>query len=64
MKDKYIAGYCWKCGRTTKQEVIRCTESVAERLFLGIMTLGMNEMFGHSYQCECTECGSILITKA
>lgn len=59
MKKKYLVGYCRKCGKNTKHEVIRCEDNIAERLFLGIVTLGISEATGHLYECECIKCGEI-----
>lgn len=57
--SKYLAGYCSKCGEKTKQEVIKCNDSVGYRIFTGIFTLGASEALGHNYTCECTRCGKI-----
>lgn len=57
MIKRYLVGYCRNCHKNTKQEIIRCGEPFAERLFLGLITLGISEIAGHTYQCECTKCG-------
>lgn len=57
--SKYLVGYCHECGKRTKQEVIKCEDSVGWRIFEGIFTLGGSEALGHNYQCECTKCGEI-----
>lgn len=56
---KYLTGYCYRCRRTTKHEVIRCTMPLAARVFLGITTAGISEIAGQQYECECVKCGEI-----
>ena len=57
--DKYITGFCYRCGKTTKHKVIECEDSTIWRVFEGILTLGLSLTMPQSYQCECTKCGEI-----
>ena len=57
--SKYLVGYCPRCGKQTKHEVIKCEDSVGYRIFTGILTLGASEALGHNYKCECTRFGKI-----
>lgn len=57
---KYMVGWCDKCHHETKQIRIECTDSMGERIFENIITLGLTSLVGfRQYKCECTRCGSI-----
>ena len=56
---KYTVGYCDECGENTRQRVIECKDSVAERIFETVVTLGWSLLYSRDYSCECSRCGNI-----
>lgn len=56
---KYMIGYCYRCRRDTRHEVIECKDSVGWRVFETVVTAGFALAMPHDYQCECTRCGTI-----
>lgn len=59
MREKYLVAYCSNCREKTKHKKICCNESPLERTWFAFVTLGMSEVIGHNYQCECVNCGKI-----
>lgn len=59
MKEKYLIAYCSGCGEKTKHRKICCDVSPLEKVLFAVATLGMSEVMGHDYQCECVNCGRI-----
>lgn len=56
---RYMTGFCWDCGKVTKQEVIGSKDSTGERIFEAVFTLGFALALPYKYECECTKCGYI-----
>lgn len=42
---KEIVGYCQTCGRKTRHRVVECHDSVPERIFETIITMGWSIHF-------------------
>ena len=60
MAKKITTGYCPTCGKTTKHQVIECTEKLGWRIFEGICSLGMIPLAcTNDYECECLKCREI-----
>lgn len=59
MKEKYLVAYCDCCGEKTKHRKICCDDAPLERALLAVVSLGFSEAVGHTYQCECVNCGKI-----
>ena len=60
MMKKIVVGYCDRCNKETKHNVIECKDSVGERVLENILTLGLIGLIdGRQYKCECTRCGEI-----
>ena len=57
--SKDVVGYCPKCKQKTRHKKIQCESNLLERTFLAVITLGFSEMDGHSWECECKQCGRI-----
>ena len=57
--QKYMVGYCSRCGEKTKHKVIECTDSVGYRIFETLVTVGFALLTSHKYHCECVKCGKI-----
>lgn len=56
---RHMVGYCYRCGKDTKHEVIECEDSVSWRVFETVVTACFALALPHSYQCECLRCGEI-----
>lgn len=55
---KEFTVFCWDCGKETVNRVIDREFSGFERLFLGIVSLGISEI-GNTKTGECRKCGRI-----
>lgn len=57
MGKKFVC-YCYNCRKETKHKYIQKDTGVAERLFLGLCTVGLSEVFVRKIG-ECCRCGEI-----
>lgn len=56
---KYISAQCYFCGEKTEHKILSCDRSLALRVLRGIVTLGVSEAFGNTYECKCLKCGHV-----
>ena len=59
MTSEYTTFRCYFCGEETKHKILKCERSIASRLLRGVVTMGISEAFGNTYQCKCAKCGHI-----